>query len=399
MTDDFPSTELLERIKISCLSTGIRLSDEADRLLSADHSVPLSLHEYPTTGGVTLELPRGVYVNAPFDETFCHLARVTLVVRDGSLALEFDGETVPVCRFVPLPGYLDAKGADGRAVTDVAMSHVDRVRVSPFVGCAYDCSFCDLADMQYQARSSDQLLTALRVAQADEQLPVRHVLISGGSPRRGHYGAFEETCAAVIRAAGMPVDIMMSPMVDGTGFIDRMVEAGVAGLAINIELHGDRSARTFLGAKYRSTRAYFEDFMVRAVELLGRTGRVRSLIIPGLEPVADTLAGVEYLASLGCHPVLSPFRPARNTALETVAPPTEDLLALVLEEARAITAAHGVALGPECVACQHNTLSLPWDVVPTVVKDSKVRLATYPAEHRLDGKGKTSLELTSPEQA
>ncbi len=364
MTADGTSRELLERIKISCLSTGVRLSEEADRLLSAGHSVPLSLHEYATTGGVTLELPQGVYVNAPFDEAFCDLARVTLNAVDGDLALHFDGETVPVRRFVPLPGYLDATDETGRRVTDVAMSHVDRVRLSPFVGCAYDCSFCDLATMEYVGRPVEQLLAALRVAQADDRMPVRHVLISGGSPRRAHYAAFEETCRAVIEAAGMPVDIMMSPMVDGPGFVDRMVAAGVEGFAINIELHGDQTARSLLGAKYRSTRPHFEAFVSRAVELLGTTGRVRSLIIPGLEPVSDTLAGVEYLARLGCHPVLSPFRPAQKTALEAEGPPSEELLALVLQEARAIAQAHGVALGPPCVACQHNTLTFPWDVVP-----------------------------------
>lgn len=356
--------ELLERVKISCLSTGLRLSADAARVLSSDASIPLSLHEYPTTGGVTLELDEGVFVNAPFDESFCDEARVTLEVTDGRLALEFDGDTVPVRRFVPLPGYLDATDAHGRAVTDVAMSHVDRVRLSPFVGCAYDCSFCDLAAMTYVGRPLDQLLAALGVAQADDRLPVRHVLISGGSPRRAHYARFEEICASVIAAAGMPVDIMMSPMVDGTGFVDRMVAAGVESFAINIELHGDDTARSFLGAKYRSTRPHFEAFVARSVELLGTTGRVRSLIIPGLEPVTDTLAGVEYLAGLGCHPVLSPFRPAESTALAGVAPPSEEELTLVLLEARAITQAHGIALGPTCVACQHNTLSFPWDVVP-----------------------------------
>ena len=194
---------------------------------------------------------------------------------------------------------------------------------------------------------------------------MRHVLISGGSPRRAHYGAFEETCEAVIRDAGMPVDIMMSPMIDSLGFIDRMVSAGVAGFSINLELHGEGASWSILGAKFRTTRAHFEAFVCRAVEFLGSSGRVRSLIVPGLESVSDTLAGVEYLASLGCHPVLSPFRPARNTALEAASPPTEELLELVLREARSIVAAYGVTLGPECVACQHNTLSFPWDVVPT----------------------------------
>jgi hypothetical protein len=326
--------------------------------------VPISLHEYPTTGGVTLELPEDVYVNAPFDQLFSRLAEVDLAVRDGALALEFDGEVIPVRRFVPLPGYLDVKDQEGRLVTDVAMSHVDRVRLSPFVGCAYDCSFCDLANASYQLRQNDQLLAALRVAQADEQLPVRHALISGGSPRRAHYRAFEAACAAIIRAAGMPVDIMMSPMVDGTGFIDRMVDAGVAGFAINIELHAEETATAFLGQKYRSTRAHFEAFVTRAVARMGSTGRVRSLIIPGLESVDDTLAGVAYLAGLGCHPVLSPFRPAQNTALDSAAPPTAELLSFVLVESRKIAEAHGVALGPQCVACQHNALSFPWDAVP-----------------------------------
>jgi hypothetical protein len=364
LTDEAVPRDLLERTKISCLSTGVRLSEEAERHLSRDHQVPLSVHEYATTGGVTLELPSGVYVNAPFDEAFCDRARVTLGVSDGRLALEFEGESIPVRRFVPLPGYLAATDDQGRPVSDVVMSHVDRARLSPFVGCAYDCSFCDLADLPYRGRPTDQLLSALRVAQQDEQLPVRHVLISGGSPRRAHYRAFEETCAAVIREAQMPVDIMMSPMVDGTGFVDKMVEAGVSGFAINIEVHGDQAARAVLGGKYRSTRSHFEAFVARAVELLGSTGRVRSLIIPGLEPLADTLAGVEYLAGIGCHPVLSPFRPAQNTGLAHAEPVGEDLLAAVLAESRAIAAAYGVALGPECAACQHNTLSFPWDALP-----------------------------------
>jgi hypothetical protein len=366
MIDDAVSQEALERVKISSLSTGIRLSKEAECFLSGNHSFPLSLHEYATTGGVTLELPRGVYVNAPFDEKFCQGARVKLVLNEGALALEFEGTTIPIRRFVPLPGYLDVEDARGRRVTEVVMSHVDRARLSPFVGCAYDCSFCDLADMSYQGRPAEQLLYALGVAQADHQLPVRHVLISGGSPRRAHYAAFEQTCTTLIQAAGVPVDIMMSPMVNGSEFLDRMVNVGVTGFAINMELYGHRSAQQFLGVKYRTTRKHFETFVTRAVELLGSGGRVRSLIIPGLEDVADTLAGVEYVARLGCHPVLSPFRPARNTALATSAPPSEDLLKLVLDESRAIVAAYGVALGPQCVPCQHNTLTFPWDVVSFV---------------------------------
>jgi uncharacterized radical SAM superfamily protein len=246
-------------------------------------------------------------------------------------------------------------------VADVVMSHADRVRLSPLVGCAYDCGFCDLADMKYVLRPAEQLCAALEVAAGDDALPARHVLISGGSPRRAHYEQFVDTCEEIITRSALPVDVMFSPMVDNLDVVDRLADAGVEGLAINLEVFSDAAARAALGRKHNTARRHFEATVIRAVERLGRGGRVRSLIIAGLEPPEQTLRGVDYLASLGCDPVLSPFRPAAGTRLRILPPPRPHELAGVLAESRAIVARHSVGLGPECGPCQHNTLSFPWD--------------------------------------
>ena len=49
-------------------------------------------------------------------------------------------------------------------------------------------------------------------------------------------------------------------------------------------------------------------FIDYAVDIFG-VNNVRSLLIVGIEPLEETLKGVEKLAQRGCNPVLSPLYP------------------------------------------------------------------------------------------
>jgi hypothetical protein len=109
------------------------------------------------TGGITLVLEQDVLVNAPFDEPYCAESRLALVGSEGQFELRLDGLVVPVLDILPLPGYLDEVDDEGRAVADVAMSHGDRIRLSPIEGCAFDCSFCDMGG-RYVRRSPEQIM-------------------------------------------------------------------------------------------------------------------------------------------------------------------------------------------------------------------------------------------------
>ncbi|MDQ8043081.1 MAG: radical SAM protein [Solirubrobacteraceae bacterium] len=370
-----PSLVELEAVKIRALATGLRI--EPDLLERLGGQEGLTVHEYATTGGITLELPHGMLVNAPFDAPYCATSDLLLRPDGDALVLEAESPAVriPVRRVLPLPGYLGVLDAADRPVADTTMSHADRIRVSPIDGCAYDCDFCNVARLRYRERPLDQVLAGIEVAIADRALPPTHLLISGGSPSLGNargQAYFRDLCVGVLRHLrgrtnpdGSPfeVDIMMSARPDGPAFVREMVAEGAAGFSLNVEVHSDEGAARHLRLKHRKSREHLGPMLEEAAALLGAdTGRVRSLIIPGLETVEQTLAGVEWLAARGCSPVLSPFRPAPDTALETADPVSEADLRAVLDGTRAIVARTGVLLGPRCVACGHNTLGFPWDL-------------------------------------
>lgn len=353
--------ERLRALKTSCLCRGLRVTDAAVRAITRDGAEPLTIHEYATTGGVTLELEGGTYVNAPFDEWWCTDAEATLdIAEDGrGVEVRYRGEAFPA-RALPLPGYLDRRDAEGRPVSEVVMSHADRVRVSPLQGCAFSCAFCDIAGKPYRKSDPERLVKALAVAREDTALPMRHVLVSGGTPSPRDRLLLEEACLAVAAGAGAPVDVMMTPY-ETPDVIDRLHDGGVYGWALNLEIFDPSVARALAPQKARLGHGAFAASIAHAVERTGGKGRVRSLLVAGLEPVESTLQGVEFLARLGCDPVLSPFRPARGTSLHLQAPPSEDEMQCLHEKALQVARDYGVALGPRCIPCQHNTLTFPDD--------------------------------------
>jgi len=350
--------DTVREIKLSCLATGIQVTKEAEGKLSAKGSVPITIHEYATTGGVTMILPGEVYLNAPFDEWFCKGAEALLSLDpDGNFVVRFQGEEVLV-RMLPLPGYLNTRDSKGRLVSDVAMSHADRVRLSPTSGCVYSCQFCDMAATKYTKRPLDQFIQALGVARADANLPVKHGLISGGTTSPSDQRYFDEVCRGLIAGTDFPFDVMMTPRTSTT-IIDSLFDWGITGYALNMEVFTPDLAATIIPQKHRLGHGVWRDSIQRAVELTGGKGRVRSLLVTGLESVTQTLEGVEFLARLGCDPVLSPFRPARNTAMVRVPPPTTQYLREVYEGSLDVVHRYGVELGPRCIPCQHNTLTFP----------------------------------------
>lgn len=350
-----------EMVKTSALASGLRASEAALAMVGGVSAV--TVHEYATTGGIPLRIG-DLYMNVPFEEDFTAEADVMLDAEDDVLWLAHGGHRERVDEVFPLPGYIGIVHPAGFRVDDLVFSHMDRARLSPIVGCAYNCAFCDLPG-RITLRPLDQLLAAAGVAMADTVLPVRHLLISGGSPGPRDQGRFIDTVHGLVAALSptVDVDVMMSSAEYTPEMVRRLVAAGVHGFALNIELFSDPASTVHVRAKHRRSRPHFDETVSTAVRLLG-PGRVRSLIIPGLEPAEETVAGVEHIASLGADPVLSPFRPAAGTKLSAHRPVSAALLREVLEASREAVARHGVALGPRCTPCQHNTLTFPWDASP-----------------------------------
>lgn len=354
-----------EQAKFGLFFGGIAIAPEAEaHVMRAYGERPLTLADYASTSGVSLVLDDDVWVNAPiaaFNPNFVFEPQHELMLDGRQLIIRDlrDGAVLPA-RFVPVPAYHDMRNADRELYTDYVHTHTDRARISPVRGCAMRCQFCDIPyefKGRYYPKPVGRLIDAALRAINDPIQPASHLLISGGTPGKRDYAYLRQVYREVIEALeGIEVDIMMVPIREVLD-LDELITAGVHELSLNIEIWDREIARQLMPEKYHAGLSAYLDFIAEAVDRLG-PDRVRSILMVGLEPEESTLAAVEALARIGCVPVLSPFRPDPITQLATLPPPSEAFMTRLFLEARDRAARHGVKLGPGCIPCSHNTMTL-----------------------------------------
>jgi hypothetical protein len=348
-------------LKFELLDKGLVLSPAAaDVLARHNRDKSLTPHDYASTSGVILKLEDEVWVNAPiglYNPNF---------VADTPYRLEFDEEFVVEGAGLAsrasfwLQPFYHGVTRDFGPLNNYVVTHGDRARLSPLRSCAMTCTFCNIPYESplstYQLKSVEAVLEAARVALEDPQQPARHLLISGGTPKPKDVPWMQDLYAAVLNAfPGVPVDLMMVPL-PGLFDLPRLSALGLNELSINVELFNRERSRVLTRQKYNQGIDFYLNFIEQATMVLG-VGRARSMLMVGLEPVEDTLAGVRAIAERGGTPVLSPFRPDPATPLSALKPPTAAVMREVFERASEIVGDYGMMLGPDCPPCSHNTLN------------------------------------------
>jgi hypothetical protein len=351
-----------QNIKFEVLAQGVAITPAAS--LALDGLGSLSPDDYASTSGVILQLEDDVWVNAPLQ------AYNSNFVTDTPLRLDFDGSFViegmglaSRARVCPQPLY-HGTTSDVGELNAYVVTHADRARLSPVRGCAMTCTFCDIPyDFplpMYKAKPVDALIAATRTALADPEQPAHHLLISGGTPKPKDVPWLRDLYDAVLAEfSHVQVDIMMAP-VPGLFDLQRLADGGLHELSINLEIFGRDRLRELARQKFNQGPDFYLTFIEEAANALG-AGRVRSMLMVGLEDMEDTLAGVRAIAERGGTPVLSPFRPDPATPLRDHPPPTASFMRECFERAREIVARHGAELGPSCPPCSHNTLGFAQD--------------------------------------
>ncbi|MFY9821802.1 MAG: radical SAM protein [Thermoanaerobaculia bacterium] len=336
------------------------LTSSATAELSRGGARPLTLADYATTSGITLRLAEDVWVNAPIEEhngNFIKSPPHVLEFGEAGFFIRSGEEQFPAWP-LPVPDYHNLRNFSEENYTDYAVTHADRVRISPISGCDMVCRFCDVPyEFRYRRRRIDGLIESVRKAIDDQALPARHILISGGVPREEDISYLRTVYRSVAEMFSEHVDIMMVPIPNLLD-LQALYSRGIHGLSINIELFNRERAQSLMKQKFDLGLDYYLDFIEKAVKIFG-PGRVRSLLIVGLEPPHDTLRAVQCLAERGCDPVLSPFRPDPSTPMKNHPAPSAELLEHVYVEAQEIVSRYQVKLGPRCIPCQHNTLAYP----------------------------------------
>lgn len=363
------------KLKIELLATGLRLDPSAQDLLLG--SAPSGRIKGPlrtrsgVSGGLDLELPGGIFVNAPVLEPYTAESELILCARDGRLRIEREGTVQCEVEAIPEPSFYRELTSDGTPLREIGqMCSPDRFcygMTGP--GCSFwradqRCRYCSIGsevNTDGLRKREGQLLEALEAACQEPGWPARHVLLGGGTPPGDDMGA--KLAAGLCRAIKARFDLSVYVMIVAplkNEFIDLLHDAGADEVGFNLEFWNDSAWERFIpGKNARVGKARYLEALEHAHGLFGPIN-TRSILITGLEPANETAAGVKALAGMGVMPILSPFRPLMGTGLMDRRGFSPDAYADLLDSCRTSAVEAGVPLGPTCACCQNNTLALPF---------------------------------------
>lgn len=341
------------KLKAKLLEYGIKVTPKAKEILDKQSDIWL-MDDYITCSGITLQYEDtyatiGVEKDSPY-ELIAY--RRKLYITDGE-------EKIPTIVITP-PDYMkDEIIVDGKKICVYVNTYTDRTRLQLMSGCSNNCKFCNAVEFKYELNSIKGMEEALEIAL--KQTNTRHLLISSGSVYIKDLVELTNMYDYFVKkySPKMEIDIMMTPRGFDSyndssqyeGYIKHLKEIGVHGLSINMELNNVKYLKKYCPEKYAIGHDNYLKFLELAVKIFGKD-RVRSLLIVGIEPLEDTLKGVENLAKIGVNPVLSPLFPYGECNF----PPKADLFIEAKEKAEAICKKYKVKMGPLCKACTHNVL-------------------------------------------
>jgi hypothetical protein len=292
-----------------------------------------------------------------------------------------------VCLF-PKDGLADHKTKTGVRYSDVAFLSGDRLRVHVTNRCRFKksvgndgedmgCRFCNMCASGEQEYVFDQE-TVREVVQAylkranrpdnkrAKKFQFDHFLVGGQSPDdKGGEHLLELIALLKEMAPDKRIYAMILPPQGNKAreSVIRLVKNGVAEVSFNMELFSDVYANLHMPGKAKACPrdSYVTALNIARFVMDDRDPEcVRTMFVVGLEPISSLKQGLRLFIDNGVQPMLSVFRPLPGTPLETALPPTLWELYDLYTEIEKWCEEKDIHLGPSCLYCQNNTLSLPY---------------------------------------
>lgn len=354
----------LARFKFDLFAFGIKIGRSALGEISSNRS-SLTIRD-GIAGGLELKFFNDIYVNAPIKESFSFLSPFELIwSEDHGFYVLYKNNYVCDCEVLPLPSFAGEVLSSGTKFEDIGQIFTDRLGLYPFRSCRYNsrngksCKFCEIG---YQTPMApvplEDLSELLDYCLQNKKEGMRHILVSGGVPSKNRWQYLVDTIRAIRQQTDLSIYHMLEPPAE-IDLIKDLYEAGVDEIGFNLEIYNRDIAKEIMPGKGIIPYEKYKEAMLYAKKLWPEPGAVRSLLIVGLESIDETLKGVEAISSMGIMPILSPFRPVPGTELEHFPPPTGELMYKVWSSAQSICEKNNLTLGPTCVACQNNTITIP----------------------------------------
>lgn len=343
-------------IKIALLNQGIRLSPTAQTQLEKTGSIRQGVFQ-----SKDIFFPNGLIVNAPHHTAFSEFSPYCIEWDGAAFVLSYESKPLFPVAFDVADPYRSRIASYGTLYQNVTFWATDRLRVHHQLTCRFKregrgCAFCNTRRKD-EAFSIDDVCEAINFYL--DHTDFRHFLIGGGS---GAYEEEHQNILALVKhirsRCDKPIYVMCLPPKD-ISVLSEYHGAGVDEIGFNLELYDREEAKRIMPGKGLIPLSQYETAYREAVRLWGKRGNVRSMMLLGLEREESFFEGIRWLCQLGVMPILSVFRPIDRILLSEVLPPHNEDLERIFYRAEAIAEDAGLALGPSCVACQNNTLSLP----------------------------------------
>lgn len=243
----------------------------------------------------------------------------------------------------------------------------DRLGITLYGGCHFKeikkgCKFCGV-DISRHFRAK-KILTPMQVVElVDDALSIpnhgiRHILLSGGVLAEYEFGAkrIAETAVKLkTRYPDLPIYVMMPPP-SKNETLQYLIDSGIDEIAFNIEIMNNDIRKRIAPAKDEiGISRYFSALEYLSLNLPKFSAR--SILMGGIEPFNSTLKGVEELCKRGVMPIISYYRVIGNTVPSLFR--TEEDVYNLWESAVEVAEKYDMVIGPTCIPCQNNVISLP----------------------------------------
>lgn len=344
-------------VKITLMTLGVKISPKAEKYLLDNGGIR------PGNNNAVDMNVLGMVVNAPRDIKFIATSPYVIDINErNKLELYYYNKFMVEVGLYPLDPLGVKTTSRGVPYGTVAYLSTDRLRVHMTNECIFKrqnvgCKFCNIVPCK-DPISLDDVREVVNDYVANSPA-VKHFLVGGQSMEQAAGLRTISEIARIIRNATKDKHIYVMALPYDEKTVKELVDAGVNELACNIEIFDPELALKYMPGKGRIKREVYYRVLSYARTLLQEPGAVRAMLIVGLEPHKSFIAGIKKLAKLGIQPIISIFRPLPDTPLENlIAPPLEYVYKLYYQ-VEGICNKYGLHLGPYCVYCQNNTLSLP----------------------------------------
>ncbi len=346
-------------LKIALINQGVVIGEEAKAYLISDGGIREAVYN-----AVDIYL-EDLVINSAVSVKFTALSPFSIQLVNDELVLCCCDAVLQKVNIQRADCIREKHTSNGIGVKDICLLATDRVRIQHsrnchFKRCGIGCDFCEVENYEIPFEMED-VFEAVDYY-IDSEYDFRHFLIGGRSDDIKYEA--DEIIAIVnhIRSRGeWPIYVMCIPPID-TVVLDSFFNAHVTEVAFNIEIWDRNLAKKWMPGKGAIPLDRYLKILKYATQLWGKDGDVRTSFIVGLESEESLLAGIETVCSFGVAPILSVFRPIPGTAGEKIVPPSNEDLLRIYQKAKVISERYSLELGPKCISCQNNTLSLPSDL-------------------------------------